>query len=343
MPVPSFLAPPHARFIAFGFAAVLFLLAVKLGLLIPIYSGLLVYVLVVKLSARIITPNRSHSTWIAVSIVTAVVVLALLGIGFGFHLLLSKGRDINELALRMSDILASARDWLPTSLRDAVPEQDALLATIVDWLRTHAAAIGTVGLGALTSVGLGLIGILIGALISLNTAVPHHFLGYKSRLLVLQMAALRESFWRVASAQVKISTLNTLLTGIYLVVVLPTFGVQLPLAKTLIAVTFLAGLLPVVGNLISNTIITVISLSHSLAIAVASLGFLIVIHKLEYFVNARIVGVSIDAKAFELLLAMLVMERTFGPAGVVAAPVFYAWLKSEWLAWDKPQTVEQNT
>ena len=341
MPNLPSLVPQHARFLTFMICALLFLFAVKLGLLIPIYTGLLVYVLVVKLSAKIITPNRSHSTWIAVSIVTAVVVAALLGLGFGFHLLLSKGRDINELALRMSDILASARDWLPDALRESVPEQEALLAAVVDWLRTHAAAIGTVGLGALTSVGLGLIGILIGALISLNTAMPHHFLGTRSRLLMQQIAALRESFWRVASAQVKISSLNTLLTGIYLAIVLPLFGVQLPLTKTLIAVTFIAGLLPVVGNLVSNTIITIISLSHSLAIAVASLGFLIVIHKLEYFVNARIVGVKIDARAFELLLAMLAMERMFGPAGVVAAPVFYAWLKAEWLAWDKPTEVEQ--
>lgn len=329
------MAPQHARFITYIVAAALFLFAVDLGLLIPIYTGLLVYVLVVKLSAKIITPNRNHSTWIAVSIVTAVVVLALLGIGFGFHLLLSKGRDINELALRMSDILASARDWLPDSLRNAIPEQDALLAGMVSSLRTHAAAIGTFGLGAVTGLGLGLIGILIGALIALHTVAPRSFIGPKSQLLMQQVAQLRESFWRVASAQVKISTLNTLLTGIYLVIVLPIFGVHLPLTKTLIAVTFIAGLLPVVGNLISNTVITVISLSHSLAIATASLGFLVVIHKLEYFVNARIVGVKIDAKAFELLLAMLVMERTFGPAGVVAAPVFYAWLKAEWLAWDK--------
>jgi predicted PurR-regulated permease PerM len=31
---------------------------------------------------------------------------------------------------------------------------------------------------------------------------------------------------------------------------------------------------------------------------------------------------------------MLLMERLFGPAGVVAAPVFYAWLKVEWHRWD---------
>jgi len=37
--------------------------------------------------------------------------------------------------------------------------------------------------------------------------------------------------------------------------VLPLLGIHLPFVKTMIAVTFLAGLLPVIGNLISNTVI----------------------------------------------------------------------------------------
>ncbi|MCK9537497.1 MAG: hypothetical protein M0Q70_00005, partial [Dokdonella sp.] len=57
--------------------------------------------------------------------------------------------------------------------------------------------------------------------------------------------------------------------------------------------------------------------------------FLILIHKLEYFLNARIVGGQIRARAWELLVAMLFMEAAFGMAGVVAAPIYYAWLKRE--------------
>ena len=84
-----------------------------------------------------------------------------------------------------------------------------------------------------------------------------------------------------------------------------------------------------VGNLISNTVIVVVSLTHSPAVAVSSLVFLVLIHKLEYFLNARIVGGQINARAWELLLAMLVMEAAFGLPGVVAAPVYYAYLKDE--------------
>jgi predicted PurR-regulated permease PerM len=89
------------------------------------------------------------------------------------------------------------------------------------------------------------------------------------------------------------------------------------------------GLLPVVGNLISNTVIVVVSLSVSFTVALSSLAFLIVIHKLEYFLNARIVGAEIKASAWELLCAMLLFEAAFGLHGLVAAPIFYAYAKAE--------------
>jgi predicted PurR-regulated permease PerM len=140
---------------------------------------------------------------------------------------------------------------------------------------------------------------------------------------------LADAFRRIVFAQVRISALNTVFTGIYLMAVLPMFGVHLPLTKTMVVVTFLAGLLPVIGNLISNTVIVIVSLAHSPQAAIASLVFLVVIHKVEYFLNARIVGSQISARAWELLLAMLVMEAAFGIGGVVAAPIYYAYLKQE--------------
>jgi predicted PurR-regulated permease PerM len=140
---------------------------------------------------------------------------------------------------------------------------------------------------------------------------------------------LGAAFRSVVFAQVRISALNTALTGFYLLVVVPWIGIQLPLTKTMIAVTFIAGLLPVIGNLISNTVIVVVSLSVSPIVAASSLAFLVVIHKLEYFVNARVMGGQIHARAWELLVAMLIMDAVFGIPGVIAAPIFYAYLKNE--------------
>jgi predicted PurR-regulated permease PerM len=143
---------------------------------------------------------------------------------------------------------------------------------------------------------------------------------------------LHTAFRQIVFAQVRIAAINTLFTGLFLAVALPMAGVHLPFVKTMILITFLAGLLPVIGNLISNTVIVVVSLSQSLAIAVIALLFLITIHKLEYFLNAKIIGSQINARAWELLSAMLIMESLFGLPGVVAAPVFYAYIKTELVA-----------
>ena len=75
--------------------------------------------------------------------------------------------------------------------------------------------------------------------------------------------------------------------------------------------------------------LVIVSLSQSLNTAIASLLFMIAVHKLEYFLNARIIGSKINSKAWELLIVMLVMESIFGLAGVIVAPVFYAYAKKE--------------
>jgi predicted PurR-regulated permease PerM len=112
-------------------------------------------------------------------------------------------------------------------------------------------------------------------------------------------------------------------------VVLRLFGVDLPFVKILVALTFVVGLMPIIGNLISNTAIVVVCLSQGVPVAVSSLVYLVVIHKLEYFLNARIIGSHIKARAWELLIVMLVMEAGFGISGLIAAPIFYAFFKEE--------------
>lgn len=166
-------------------------------------------------------------------------------------------------------------------------------------------------------------------MVSMREAFGNGHHGPLARAVAERIFRMGKAFRRVVFAQVRISAINTLFTASYLAVVLPRFGVHLPLTKTMIAVTFVAGLLPVIGNLISNTMIVVVSLAISPAVAIASLVFLVVIHKLEYSLNARIVGKQISAKAWELLTAMLVLECVFGLAGLVAAPICYAWMKDE--------------
>jgi predicted PurR-regulated permease PerM len=40
-------------------------------------------------------------------------------------------------------------------------------------------------------------------------------------------------------------------------------------------------------------------------------------------------GTQIRARAWELLVAMLVMDAVFGVPGLIAAPVYYSYLKNE--------------
>jgi predicted PurR-regulated permease PerM len=166
-------------------------------------------------------------------------------------------------------------------------------------------------------------------LVALHDAQPPDALGPLAGALQERAGRLGEAFRHVVFAQVRISAVNTMLTALYVVVALPLAGVHVPLATAMIAVTFIVGLLPIIGNLISNTLIVILSLSISLPAAMASLVFLVVIHKLEYFLNAHIVGTQVHAHAWELLLAMLVLEAAFGLPGVIAAPIYYAYLKDE--------------
>jgi len=117
-------------------------------------------------------------------------------------------------------------------------------------------------------------------------------------------------------------------TTVYLMA-LPLFGRPMPFVKTLILTTFICGLIPVLGNLISNTIIVILSLGISFGTAIASLVFLVVVHKLQYLLNARITGGEVDAQAWEILFAIIVGEAAFGIGGVVLAPVVYAFVKWE--------------
>ena len=93
--------------------------------------------------------------------------------------------------------------------------------------------------------------------------------------------------------------------------------------------TLLTGVLPVLGNLMANTVLSLISFAVSPWVAVSSLVFLVLIHKLEYVINARTVGSKISMNSWEILAAMLTGESLFGVPGLVTAPLLYPFFKRE--------------
>ncbi len=179
---------------------------------------------------------------------------------------------------------------------------------LVEWVRAHVAQLQLFGRDAARTFVIVLIGMILGAIVALQPTPDPERLRPLSGALLVRLGLVAQAFRNIVFAQIKISLLNTTLTGIFLLGVLPLFDVHLPLAKTLVILTFILGLLPVIGNLMSNTLIFIAGLSLSIWVAVAALGYLIAIHKLEYFLNARIVGGQISARSWELLVAMLVFE-----------------------------------
>jgi predicted PurR-regulated permease PerM len=307
--------------------------ALKFGLLPSLLAGLLVYELV-----HVLAPSRTstlvHRRTAKMIVVTllAIVVVGAMGVGIlGLMSLLSSGSEnLSVLLQKMADVIETARPHLPAWAFSSLPAgPDELRTAAAAWLRQHAGQLQSLGQDVWSALIHVLFGMVIGGMIAVSREVRDIKPAPLVQALTNRARLLGAAFRSVVFAQVRISALNTVLTGSYLLVIVPWMGIQLPLAKTMVVVTFVTGLLPVIGNLISNTVIVVVSLSVSPGLAVSSLPFLVIIHKLEYFVNARVMGGRIHARAWELLLAMLVMDAIFGIPGVIAAPIYYAYLKNE--------------
>ena len=305
-----------------------------LHLLVPLLVGLLVYQLVL-----FITPfaqryfNTKLAKMMVVGLFAAVVISAIAGAVFGLiSFFRSDVENLPRLLTKVSDILDRVRDGIPPFMAAYLPDDIAgLQQHALDWLRAHVAELQLMGTHTLVTFAETLIAMVIGVVLSLREVDPHNSPGPLAVALTRRAERFADAFRNVALSQLWISALNTSFTAIYLLIGLHLFDVHLPLTKTMIAITFIVGLLPIIGNLTSNSIVVIVSLAHSPAVAVASLVFLVVIHKLEYFLGARIVGSRIKSQIWELLIAMMVMEALFGVPGLVAAPIWYAYLKSELL------------
>nr|WP_217346374.1 AI-2E family transporter [Noviherbaspirillum sp. L7-7A]MBV0880787.1 AI-2E family transporter [Noviherbaspirillum sp. L7-7A] len=301
------------------------------GLLAALFSGLLVYALVHLLApvlGRQISDQRQRM--IAVALLSGLIVTVLAGGVWAIVDYVSDPEQIALLLQKTADIIQASRAQLPEWVRGHLPTSvDALRDMMTRWMRDHAVEARSMGEQVGRVVAHILIGMVVGAMAALyDTTEPKNYKPLAAALHA-RVVSLAKAFEQIVFAQVRIAAINAVFTALFLFVALPLAGVHLPLSKSMVAITFVAGLLPVIGNLISNTVLVVVGLSHSLNVAIASLVFLITIHKLEYFLNAKIIGTHIDARAWELLAAMLVMEAVFGVPGVIAAPVLYAYLKRE--------------
>jgi len=306
--------------------------------LVPaVIFGLTLYMILDGVSSRM-RGRMSHGVarplaLLVVALTTGAIITAAIML---MVMMLRRGAgNVPEMMEQMAEILGSVRLWLGGLGRQFIPEMmtdaEEFKLMFMTWLKTHAQTLRAGGVW----LGIGLVHMIMGALLAIlvffRRVTKHDAVdrGPLARHLVEKVDHFAHAFTRIAMAQIKISAVNTTLTALYLLVVLPLFGIHVPFATTLVVITFLCGLIPVLGNLISNTVITILSLGVSFGTAVASISFLVVIHKLEYLINSRIVGGETDSQAWEILLAILIGEAAFGVGGVIMAPIIYAFVKRE--------------
>lgn len=302
------------------------LLVLQQRLLVPVLLGLLVYAWTCLLADRLSARFGASKTVAAVSgaVVGTLVLAAFAGI-VTWTVALASADDLRTFLLRIEDSLDALRETLPESISASLPADLYELRTrVFAWLREHAASLGGLGGKVAHALVQGVFAILVAAMAAAATWRPgalqseDKFIG--RFLLVLE---------RVVLAQMRIALFNTTMTGVYLLLILPAAGFVLPFRGLLCLFTLVTGVMPVIGNLLANTLVTLISLAVSPWIAVGSLVFLVLIHKTEYFINARTVGARVQVASWEILVAMLAGEALFGVQGLVAAPLLYPFFKRE--------------
>ena len=309
---------------------------IQLGFLSILFSCLLTCLLILSINQFILKhksqlhkieqllPINKYLTESKIAVISTFLLTFVVG------LLLFYG--IHGLVKLLTIVNIKANEHIPPFVLNFIPQNlNDIKQYILDFMVKHISSIGHYGKSTITNFVYILIGFVVGIMISFHVISHPKQSDYPilKEQLLNRIVLFKTSFENVFVAQVKISAINALLTGVYLYIILPLFGVSLPFKFVILCITFFAGLIPVIGNLISNSVIIIFSLGVSFYVALSSLIFLVVIHKFEYFLNAKIIGSKINSSAWELLLVMILFERIFGMGGVIIAPIYYAYLKSE--------------
>ena len=264
----------------------------------------------------------------ATLVMLAPICLLILAFSEAREFVLNAPEQYQELLDYIARTVLELRLKLPPDIGAYLPEGAAEVQRVVaGYLRAQAGALALTGRAWLGGLLFAYVGLIVGAL----AAVASHPASSGALTVELRqrITLFGEAFGQIVAAQFWIAAFNTFLTAVFLLFLLPLWKLELPYTPALITLTFVAGLVPIVGNLVCNTVITLVGLSVSPITALACLIFLILIHKAEYLINAKVVGSRTHMSVWELLAVMFVAEAVFGPAGLVAAPLFYAYLKKE--------------
>ncbi len=290
-------------------------------------GGLVVTLLFAFFALEKLNLIKPKSKWPAVVLFLIVFAALLYGLGYLIKQMVLTLPHIAERAIPL--LIQWAQEHhieLPFS------DYDSLKEVAMDTVKSQAQNLARFARGASSEVIHCIVAVVIAIGIFLNphfqthgdkTASANSLYTVSCEAIADRIRTFYESFATVMGAQLIISAVNTVLTACFVL------AVRLPYGFVVVGATFLCGLLPIVGNLISNTIIVGIGITVSPKMAIAALVFLVIVHKLEYFLNSKIVGDRIRNPFWMTLLALILGERLMGIPGMVLAPVVLNYIRVE--------------
>jgi predicted PurR-regulated permease PerM len=257
--------------------------------------------------------------------------VALTGIGVGFYFFLKQA--IVALPGMAETTIPVVLGWAEKQgIQLPFADFESLKLLALNAVKSRLGGVGAYAGVALVQTAAVIIGVVVAISLFLDSrfdlqdddpAQGNNVYTLTGREVTARFRTLYQSFATVMGAQIVISAINTTLTAVFLLLV------GFPNALVLIGITFLCGLLPIIGNLISNTIIVGVAFTIAPQTALTALVFLVVLHKFEYFLNSKIVGDRIQNPMWLTLIGILVGEKLMGIPGMILAPVVLHYIKVE--------------
>lgn len=308
---------------SFAFFALIIVALMYFHLATPFITILFCYLALRSLS-------RICRKWLAIAILVVAIIVVLYGsINFFGHAI----RVFPDVAARSIPLLADYASKIGIGL--PFTDVHTLKNFMSEGLReqlTEIAKFAEVTTKEFIYLIIGLVvasSIFVGGVLDLGGhEIPNNAYSKFCDCIKTRFVRFYSSFQTVMGAQLIISGINTFFTALF-VFSLGLFSYSLPYPALLVIVTFLCGVLPIIGNLISNSIIFAVAVTQSARLAIFCLVYLIILHKIEYFLNSKIIGGRIRNPMWLTLIGLLVGERIMGIPGMILAPVMLHYVRIE--------------
>lgn len=156
------------------------------------------------------------------------------------------------------------------------------------------------------------------------TRNPESLMTFLYRFVQVRARIFYVYFKRVMGGQLIISLINTAISTVAII------ALGLPHPFLMIFIVFFCGIFPVVGNLISNSVL-ILTAFVSIGVwgAVVCLILLVSIHKLEYFLNSKIIGGIVKLPMAVTLGALIFCEVMLGIPGLILAIPLVLFIRHE--------------